>query len=334
MTTYPFQSSVASKMRTFMEMRRALGRKAVADRKILRYIDRFLTSALQPGGPITQEIFQQWLRSIERLSVGTRINRVSIFRQFCRYLRQFDRRTYLIPEGVLPKRIRPGPFIYTDQQIREVMAAARRIGPKGSFQPIVISTLIGLLYSTGLRVSEALKLTLGDVDLKYNFLLIRQTKFKKSRCVPISFSTTKALRHFLEQRQQRGFSTDKAAWLFINSHKNAHKGPFGYYGIYRPFRMIVRDQRIQKLNGNREPRIHDLRHSFAVHRLEKWYREGAAISAKLPLLSTYLGHSSPVDTEVYLQATPQLLEEANQRFHNHCAFLDSEQRPKGDINVQ
>jgi integrase/recombinase XerD len=333
MTTYPFQSPFAPRMQAFMEMRRALGRKAVADRKILRYIDRYLVGVLQPGEPITREIFHQWLNSIKPLSAATRINRVSIFRQFCRYLSYFDRQTYLIPEGFLPKRIRPMPYIYTDQQIRTAMAAARRVEPKGSFRPVLISTLIGLLYSTGLRVSEALKLTLGDIDLKRRFLLIRQTKFKKSRCVPISISTTKSLRCFLEQRRRSGFPTDKAAWVFINRHKNAHEGPYGYYGFYRPFQKIVQKQKIRVLSGSRSPRIHDLRHSFAVHRLEKWYREGAILSSKLPLLSTYLGHSSPVDTEVYLQATPQLLAEANRRFHDHCAFPNSGQKLKGGLHV-
>ncbi len=333
MTIYPFQSPLAPRMQAFMEMRRALGRKAVADRKILRYIDRFLIGVLQPGEPITREIFHQWLNSIESLSPATRITRVGIFRQFCRYLSYFDRRTHLIPYGFLPKRIRPIPYIYTDQQIRAAMAAARRIEPKGSLRPIVISTLIGLLYSTGLRVSEALKLTLGDIDLKRRFLLIRRTKFKKSRCVPISISTAKFLRYFLEQRQHSGFPTDKAAWVFINSHKSAHEGPYGYYGFYRPFRKIIQKQKIRELNKKQGPRIHDLRHSFAVHRLEKWYREGAVLSSKLPLLSTYLGHSSPVDTEVYLQATPQLLAEANRRFHNHCSFPNSGQRLKGGLHV-
>ncbi len=103
MTIYPFQSPLAPRMQAFMEMRRALGRKAVADRKILRYIDRFLIGVLQPGEPITREIFHQWLNSIESLSPATRITRVGIFRQFCRYLSYFDRRTHLIPYGFLPR---------------------------------------------------------------------------------------------------------------------------------------------------------------------------------------------------------------------------------------
>ena len=334
MKTCTFRSPLAPRLQTFLEIRRALGRKADSDQKILRYIDRFLWSVLQPGQPITREIIHQWLKSIEPLSVGTRINRVSTFRQFCRYLSHFDRRTYLIPGGFLPKRTRPAPYIYTHQQIRMVMAAARRTGPKGSLHPIAISTLIGLLYSTGLRISEALKLTLEDIDLKRRLLLIRQTKFKKSRWVPLSTSTAKALRVFLECRRICGFPTVGAAPVFVNSRKNANGRPYGYGAICRTFLEIIRRVKIRGPVEKRGPRVHDLRHSFAVHRLAKWYREGAVISAKLPLLSTYLGHSSLVGTEIYLQATAQLLEEANRRFHNHCAFPDSWRKSEGGIHVQ
>jgi integrase len=333
MTTNLFQSPLATKLQTFLEMRRALGRKAVADQKILRYIDRFLVGVLKPGEPITREIIHQWLKNIEPLSLGTRINRVSTFRQFCRYLSHFDRRTYLIHGGFLPKRTRPAPYIYTDQQIRMIMAAAQQTGPKGSLHPVAISTLIGLLYSTGLRISEALKLTLDDVDLKRRLLLIRQTKFKKSRWVPISASTTRSLSFFLEQRQRHGFSTDKTAPVFVNSRKYANGRPYRYETFCHIFLEIIREQKVRGPKGELGPRVHDLRHSFAVHRLAKWYQEGAVISAKLPLLSTYLGHSSLIGTEIYLQATAQLLEEANKRFHNHCAFPGIKQVSKGGVHV-
>jgi integrase/recombinase XerD len=334
MTTNLFQSPLATKMQTFLDMRRALGRKAVADQKILRYIDRFLVSVLEPGEPITREIIHQWLKNIEPLSLGTRINRVSTFRQFCRYLSHFDRRTYLIHGGFLPKRTRPVPYIYTDQQIRTIMAAAQQTGPKGSLHPVAISTLIGLLYSTGLRISEALKLTLEDVDLKQRLLLIRQTKFKKSRWIPISTSTTRSLEFFLAQRQRHGFSTDKTSSVFVNSRKNANGRPYGYGGFRLTFIEIIRKEKIRGPVGESGPRVHDLRHSFAVHRLAKWYQEGAVISAKLPLLSTYLGHSSLIGTEIYLQATAQLLKEANKRFHKYCALTDSRQISKGGVHVQ
>jgi integrase/recombinase XerD len=334
MTTHLFQSPVASKMYSFLEIRRALGRQADTDQKTLRYIDRFLANVLQPGQPITREIIHQWLKTIEPLSVVTRINRISTFRKFCRYLNHFDQRTHLIPRGLTPKRTRPVPYIFTDEQIRAVLAAAKRLRTRSSFLPFLISTLIGLLYSTGLRISEALKLTLGDIDLKRRLLLIRQTKFQKSRWVPISVSTAKSLRDFLERRRKSGFSTVETAPVFINPYKNANGRPYKYDRFCGVFLKILREEKIRGPKGDRGPRVHHLRHSFAVHRLAKWYREGAVISTKLPLLSTYLGHSSLVGTEVYLQATTDLLEEANRRFHDNCAFPNSQQKPKGGVHAQ
>jgi len=334
MTTCIFRSPFAPRLQAFLEMRRALGRKGVSDQKILRYIDQFLIGVLKPGQPITQEIVNQWVRSIEPLSIGTRINRVSIFRQFCRYLRHFDSRTCLIHGGFLPKRTRPAPYIYTRNQIRVIMAAAKRIGPKGSLRPMAIFTLVGLLYNTGLRISEALKLTLGDVDLKRKLLLIRQTKFKKSRLIPLSASTTGAMRAFLERRRVAGFSIVRTAPVFVSPHKMANGRPYGYTTVCQTFLEIVRREKIRGPAGERGPRVHDLRHSFAVQRLAKWYRAGAVISAKLPLLSTYLGHASLIGTEVYLQATAQLLEEANKRFRNHFALPCSRLMPREDDHVQ
>jgi len=240
----------------------------------------------------------------------------------------------LIHGGFLPKRTRPAPYIYTRNQIREIIVAAKRMGPNGSLRPMVMSTLIGLLYNTGLRISEALKLTLGDVDFKHKVLLIRQTKFKKSRLVPLSISAAEALGAYLEKREAAGFSMVRTAPVFMNPHKTANGKPYGYETISNVFIEIIRKKKIRGPAGQRGPRVHDLRHSFAVHRLAKWYREGAVISAKLPLLSTYLGHSSLIGTEVYLQATAQLLEEANKRFHNHFALPCPRGMQKEDANVQ
>lgn len=264
----------------------------------------------------------------------TRINRISTFRKFCRYLNHFDQRTHLIPHGLTPKRTHSVPYIFTDGQIRAVMAAAKRLHTRSSFLPFLISTLIGLLYSTGLRISEALKLTLGDVDLKRKLLLIRQTKFQKSRWVPISASTSKSLRAFIERRRKSGFPTVGAAPIFINPYKRANERPYSYDRFCGVFLKILRAEKIRGPKGDRGARVHHLRHSFAVHRLAKWYREGAVISTKLPLLSTYLGHSSLVGTEVYLQATIDLLEEANRRFHDHCAFPNSQQKLEGGFHVK
>ncbi len=193
------------------------------------------------------------------------------------------------------------------------MAAARKLGPAGSLRPVVVSNLIGLLYATGLLIGEALNLTLKDIDLKRGVIEVREGKFKKSRWVPISPSTTKSLNIYLRKRRKAGFSISTDAPVFLNIIGTKH----GHPGFVTLFLEILRGIGLRGPKGRPGPRIHDLRHTFAVLRLLAWHRQGDNLAAKLPLLSTYLGHSTITGTEVYLHATAQLLESAGKRFHAH-----------------
>jgi integrase/recombinase XerD len=310
-----FRSPLAFRLQCFWEARQRAGERGVASLKILRYLDRFLFCELKPGQTITREVAERWFKSMESLNVGTRINRISVLRRFCLYLAQFDRRTCIIHRSFLPRRTRRMPHIYTLAEVRQIMAAARRIGPPGSLRPVVVSHLVGLLYSTGLRIGEALRLTLDDIDLNRRVLLIRETKFKKSRNVPLSASTVARLRAYLHLRRQAGMSMTADAPVFVN-HQGRRYGETGFTTV---FLEIIRNIGLRGPKGQAGPRIHDFRHSFAVNRLLVWHRRGDNLSAKLPLLSIYLGHSSVSGTEVYLHATAELLESAGRRFHSHFA---------------
>jgi integrase len=171
--------------------------------------------------------------------------------------------------------------------------------------------LIGLLYATGLRISEALKLTLGDLDLKRRLLLVRETKFKKTRYVPISYSTVQQLRNYLCKRTKAGYSTNRSMTLFVNNNSR----PYDAAGISHNILAVQRSLGIRGPKGQKGPRVHDFRHTFAVNRLATWYKQGVDISAKLPLLATYLGHITLIGTETYLQATAELLQKASNRFY-------------------
>jgi integrase/recombinase XerD len=311
-----FRSIFASKLQSFLDIRRAVGRDARSDIKILRCLDRFLMGELKPGQALTRQVSEQWIDSFKHLSVGSRINRVSLLRQFCLYLSRFDKRTCLIHRSSFPSRKRRAPHIYTDREVQAIMNAAKRVGPARSFRPTVIYTLVGLLYATGLRIGEARKLTLADVDLRRRLLTIRRTKFRKTRYVCLSESTTQALAAFIRKRRAAGFSADVNAPVFVNPEGRAYSHP----RLCTVFLEIVRGIGLRGPIGQDGPRIHDFRHSFAVHRLATWYRDGAVLNAKLPLLSTYLGHTTVSYTEVYLQATAELLQEANKRFYRHCAI--------------
>ena len=315
MATCTFRSPLAPRLQAFWEMRVAMGRKGTNDQRMLIHLDRFLIGEIKPGQPITREIVDRFFKDIERLSPGTRINRISILRQFCTYLSHFDPRTCIVHRTFLPCRTRPAPYIYSQKEVSAIIAAAQKIGPDGSLRPAVITTLIGLLYCTGLRIGEALKLRLADVDLEGQLLTVRETKFKKSRYVPLSPSTVRHLAAFLHQRGEAGFSTAPTAPVFVNPYGRA----YGQIRICEILLDILRNLGLRGPKGERGPRLHDFRHTFAVNRLALWYRQGGNINAKLPLLATYLGHTSITGTEVYLHATAELLEKTSRRFHNRFA---------------
>jgi integrase/recombinase XerD len=328
MATCLFRSSLAFRLQTFLETRRAAGRDDVDTRKILVYLDRFLMSELKAGGPITREIVERWFKSIEHLSTGTRINRISILRQFCLYLSHFDPRTCIVHRSFLPHRTRPVPHIFTRNEVCQIMAASKRVGPRENLRGLVFATLFGLLYSTGLRIGEALKLTIGDVDLKRRLIYVREAKFKKSRYIPLSKSTVDHLAAYLHRRQRAGFSTSSISPVFVTLAGSR----YGKSTIATTFLAIVRKIGIRGPKGQRGPRIHDFRHTFAVNRLLAWHREGANLFAKLPLLSTYLGHTTVTGTEVYLHATAELLESVGNRFHAHFAIPACNRKERHDKN--
>ena len=311
-----FCSPLAFRLHAFWETRRAAGQRGFATHKILRGLDRFLQSELQPGDTITQDVAQRWFRSMEHLSPGTRVNRMSVLRQFCVYLRYFDPRACTVHRTFVPRRNRPPPYIYSGKEVGHIMAAAMRIGPVPSLRPLVVSTLVGLLFSTGLRIGEALRLDLADIDLKRRLLQVRFTKFKKSRYVPLSPSTAGHLAAYLRRRRSAGFATGPASPVFVTTRGTRYAAS----NFTTVFLAIIRQLGIRGPKGQRGARVHDARHTFSVSRLLAWHRSGANLLAKLPALSTYLGHTSVSGTQVYLHSTAELLESTGKRFHAHFAI--------------
>lgn len=314
MATCSFRSALAFRLQCFLETRPAARRQPTF--KILCYLDRFLIGELQPGDTITREAAARWFKSMEYLAPGTRINRMSVLRQFCRYLSHFDPRTCIVHRTYVPKRNRPIPHIYTRREVCRIMAAGKSVRSRDPLRTVVFSTIVGFLYATGLRVGEAVKLNLADVDLRLRLVLIRETKFQKTRYVPLAPSTAEQLAVYLQKRHMAGFSQEPTAPFF----PSALGGRYHVPTFTTTFLQILRRLGLRGPSGQRGPRIHDLRHSFAVSRLLAWHRAGDNLFAKLPTLSTYLGHSTVTGTEVYLHATAELMESTGQRFHDHFAI--------------
>lgn len=227
-------------------------------------------------------------------------NRLAIVRRFAEHLVIADPVHEVPPADAFGRwRFeRRMPHIYTSDEIAALMAAARRLGPPSSIRGETLATLIGLLAATGLRVSEALGLDLGDVTTEG--LVIRETKFRKSRLVPLHLSARAALDDYMRRRSLVRGADDA---LFVNDHGRRPS----YVTLYALFLRIAREIGVRGLPGEKGPRLHDLRHTFAVRSLEACGGDRRAISRHMLALATYLGHADPSHTWWYLQATPALM---------------------------
>lgn len=307
-----FISLLADRFMDFVAFRRSEGAHYCGQAKVLSYFDRFLCQQGFSGSYPTREILDQYLTSLSRLNPNTRLLRLSAVRQFCTYMRQFEPHCYVPePTARTGQKLSRTPYIFTDNEIKALLVAARNLSPPGSLRPLTFYTLFGLLYTTGLRVGEAIGLDLADIDLAGQRLYVRKGKFRKSRWVPMSTSTCSVLQRYIQERT-RIFQAASQFPLFVNLQGRR----FFHQIVYTAFRQALNRCRLRGGKGEQGPHIHDLRHSYACNRLAAAYRKGEDVNALLPALATYLGHVCITYTQVYLHATAELLEMANQRFHD------------------
>ncbi len=241
-------------------------------------------------------------------------------RRFVRHLQPFEPQTEM-PEGSIfgsePGRV--APHIYGEEEIVELLAAAHHLGPPGSLRPATFETLFGLMASTGLRVSEATHLRDADVDLKREMLIVRQTKFAKSRQLPLHLSTVKALARY-RRRRMRHVPTMADTPFFTGSRgRRLGQPPLGDRQAHRVFNALRDSLNWVNRGAHAAPRLHDLRHTFAVRRLMRWHSEGADVDQMMLVLSTYLGHTKISHTYWYLSAVPELMALAGGKFEH---FVD------------
>lgn len=300
--------------RAYLEYRRALG---VELQNAGRLLLRFAKFADRSGwsGPLTTDLVLRWLQLPKAASSSYQYTRLSALRTFARYLAARDGRTDVPDFRLAPKAFRRRPHIYGKHQIEELLRAAGRMRPVYELRPLTYQTLFGLLASTGLRISEALKLTMEQVDLERGILRIELTKFNKSRLVPLHPTVTRVMRRYAVARDCRWGSNDGMPFFV------GHNGLALMYGTVKAaFRKICDDLGWNWTNGEgSRPRIHDLRHSFACRRLLRWYNEGENVHHRIAALSTYLGHSRVTDTYWYLTGTPELLAVVGSRFEQFAS---------------
>jgi integrase/recombinase XerD len=296
------------RLERYVALRRAVGFPMRAEERLLR---NFVTFVEHRGmdEAVRSRLAVEWACQGDHRGPTTQARRLSIVRGFLAHVRASVPQTEVPPVGLVADNRRPTPYIYTDQEIRALVDAARRLGPTDSLRPHTHATIIGLLAASGLRAGEITRLRLEDVRLEVEppHIRVLDTKFHKSRLVPLHPSTATALRAYATQRSRLGY--DGLCDRFFVSER---PGGIRYQSIRRTFVSLVR--RLGLGAGKQHLRLHDLRHTFAVRRLLAWYREGADVRARLPELSVYLGHLKPEDTYWYLSAVPELLGIAAQRF--------------------
>jgi len=310
------RQSIVEQVQEYLKFRRSCGYQLEAPGKELMLFARYAALAGHKG-PLTTELVVRWARLPQDADPRYWATRYDIVRRFAEYRFLFDPATEIPPKGLLgPSKRRLSPHIYSDGEIAAFLQAASRLTPTDGLHPHTYVTLFGLLVSTGLRISEALNLSRQDADLGRGVLTIRETKFRKSRLVPVHPSTLQALRHYSKLRDS--YHPGARPKMFFLSEKGT---PLNYRGVLYVFLKLRRVLSWQ--NADRKPRVHDFRHTFAVRRLLKWYEEGINLDQKILALSTYLGHAQVTDTYWYLSAVPELLAIVSEKFEN---FATKERR--------
>ena len=308
-------SSLAKQIQTFINLRRLSGTDYLSQAKLLGCFDRFLIKEKVRQPWVTRTVTDRYQQSLAHLAPRSRYNRFCVVRQLCEHIAQSDPHCY-VPE---PMRIVSSyetycSHIFTESEVQALVSAASALKPTESFRPQTYRTLMALLYATGIRIGEALALNIDSFHRERETLYIEAGKFRKDRWVPLHPSTTEALKHYVYRRLQAGPRSPDSP-LFINLCFRRLR----YCTVNQTFRQLLAACGIPH-SRQAGPRIHDLRHTFAVHRLLGWYRDGKDINARLPWLSTYMGHVGVASTQVYLRANAELIEQVDGRFHKH--FID------------
>jgi integrase/recombinase XerD len=301
------------RVEAYVGLRHALGHVVRSEEKLLKDFVRFV-KAQGVTGPIQAQAAIDWacIPSPKRGPAG-QVSRLKVVRGFLSYLRASMPETEVPDFRMLSPIRRPKPYLYSPQEIERLMEVASLLRPKDSLRPRTYATFIGLIASTGLRAGEAIRLTVRDVhfDADPVYLEVLQTKFHKSRLVPLHPTTANQLRLYAAERKRLCY--DGLTDAFFVSEQGAF---LRYNAVWKTFCTLTRGAGIPDDSSRGRPCIQALRHTFAVGRLLDWYRSGLQVRDLLPTLSVYLGHVQPAHTYWYLTATPELLSAAGERFQN------------------
>lgn len=303
-------STLFKELDRYLAIRRSLGYDLKTDERILR---RFITFAEQQGDEhVSTGLFLKWQAACAPVKRQTWARRLGMVRLFAQWLHGLDPKHEIPPQSLIPSlQRRPRPYIYSEEEIRHIVEAAGELPSVNGIRALTCGALFGLIAVTGLRVSEAVSLDVDDVDLEAGVITVRRGKLGKSRLLPLAGSTTAQLAAYAAERDRLLGAPAKAFFVSDRGERLTDCG--ARYNFAAVCRNIGLRQATKFHRHGRGPRIHDLRHSFAVRTLINWYRTGKDPGQEMIKLTTYLGHADPAHTYWYIEAVPELLDLASKR---------------------
>ncbi len=290
-------------VRDYLDLRESLGyRGTIDDQFRLKEFVRFMQASKTET--ITTDLAIAFAKQNPAANPAHWGSRYAVIRRFAQYWSTIDIASVVPPQGILPTKFhRPKPHIYSPNELRDILKEARHLNSRrNGFRGLTYQTLFGLLAATGMRHGEALRLNRDDIDFSENLIKISETKFGKSRLIPVHSSTIQNLKRYATARDQLVAAKTTPAFFVSEQDTRLTKWAVRHTFVSLTIKIGIRDP--LAIFG---PRIHDFRHTFAVTVITNWYRNGQNVERKLPLLSGYLGHVHPSDTYWYLSATPELM---------------------------
>lgn len=308
-------------LKEYLALRRGLGFELGRVESRLQSFIAFMKT--NQSRRITTALAIEFALGPEPRSAATQAGYLSAIRGFAQYLSGIEPKTEVPPTGLVRRGHRPQPYIYSDDEIVRILDAAREHPStrRYALKPHTLYCLFGLLSVTGMRLSEALSLKPEDIDWTQGVLTVVRAKFQKSRLLPLHESALRQLRAYIKRRDR--FFAERP-WrqpvnrIFVSTHGAALTSN----EVGHDFRMLTRRIGMRVVGASRGPRIHDLRHRFAVATLLRWYRKGKKVDSLLPVLSTYLGHVFITGTYWYLTCTPELMQAAGNRLETRWEGVD------------
>lgn len=314
---HPFQSTLAVPIKGYIAEKRAVGHKFQKGADLLKGFDYFVYSRGLQETNLTKPLVMEWTARRPNETASTQAGRISLLRGLAVYMNRIGYAAYVYPKAMVTvDRYAYIPYIFSSDELKSIFEVCDQY-PFHDGTPnrhLVLPLLLRMLYGCGLRISEALQLTLQDIDLNKGTLSIRYTKFNKERILPMSDNLSERCREYVKTVRVVNLGNP----VFFPSPFGGH---YSESTVYKLFRDVLRQANISHLGRGKGPRIHDLRHTFAVNCLKKWVLDGRDLNNALPYLSAYLGHEDMRGSQRYLRLTADLYPDLTSKVENTCAYV-------------